>query len=164
MYDVRNIYTHRQKLSNSKLVLNQKKNVSYQNMGNSSFIIFIWLHSNVNEQKYYVTSVKAGIYWRGVCFITVWVWHYFRKGVYIKSYFALLWVVGRQLFRIQCIWRILERVCVEERTYLVKYRSNIWHNLFKNEACQKALNLWNRKCSLARTKLMTVRIKHMDRQ
>ena len=35
------IYTHRQKLSNSKLVLNIKKNVSYQNIGNSSFIIFI---------------------------------------------------------------------------------------------------------------------------
>ena len=37
-------YTHRQKLSNSKLVLNIK-NVSYQNIENSSFIIFIWLHS-----------------------------------------------------------------------------------------------------------------------
>ena len=38
------------------------------------------------------------------------------------------------------------------------------HNLFNNEACQKALNLRNRKCSLAPTKLKTVRIKHMDRQ
>ena len=65
-------YTHRQKLSNSKLVLNIK-NVSYQNIGNSSFIIFIWLYSSISvtEQMYYVTSVKAGIYWRGVCFFTV---------------------------------------------------------------------------------------------
>ena len=52
----------------------------------------------------------------------------------------------------------------EERTHLVKYRSNIWHNLFNNEACQKALNLWNRKCSLAWTKRKTIKIKHMDRQ
>ena len=39
-----------------------------------------------------------------------------------------------------------------------------WHNLFNNEACQKALNLWKRKCSLAPTKLKTVRINRKDRQ
>ena len=61
-------------------------------------------------------------------------------------------------------WRIPERACAKERTHLVKYRSNIWHNLFNNEACQKALNLWKRKCSLARTKWKTIRIKHIDRQ
>ena len=90
----------------------------------------------------------------------------FRKGVYFKSYFALLslWVVGRQPIRICGESQRGYIVCVKERTNLVKYRSNIWHNLFNNEACQKALNLRNRKWSLAPTKLKTVRIKHMDRQ
>ena len=62
------------------------------------------------------------------------------------------------------LWRIPKRVCVKERTYLVKYRSNFWHNLFNNEACQKALNLWNQKWSLAPTKPKTVKNKHMDIQ
>ena len=56
-----------------------------------------------------------------------------------------------------------EGICQGKDT-LDKYRSNIWHNLFNNEACQKALNELNRKCSLAQTKLKTVIIKHMDRQ
>ena len=43
--DVLFIHT-RQTLSNSKLVLNIK-NVSFQNIGNSSFIIFIRLHLNI---------------------------------------------------------------------------------------------------------------------
>ena len=109
---------------------------------------------------YYATSVKAGIYWRGVCFFTVLVWH-FVKGSILNRICAL---VSCRKATDSYLWRIPEMVCVMERTHLVKYRSNIWHNLFNNEACQKALNLRNRKCSLAPTKLKTVRIKHMDRQ
>ena len=30
---------------------------------------------------YYVTSVKAGIYWRGVWFFTVWVWHFVKGSI-----------------------------------------------------------------------------------
>ena len=72
--------------------------VSYQNMGNSSFIVFIWLHSN-RVSMYYVTSVKTGIVFkRGVLFHCMSLT--FRNGVYFKSYFALLWVVGRQPIRI----------------------------------------------------------------
>ena len=49
---------------------------------------------------YYVTSVKAGIYIlkRGVLFHCMSLT--FRKGVYFKSYFSLLRVVGRQPIRI----------------------------------------------------------------
>ena len=61
------------------------------------------------------------------------------------------------------LWRNPERVCVKERTHLVKYRSNIWHNLFNNEACHKALNFCNRKCNLAPTKRKTVRMKHIEK-
>ena len=86
-----------------------------------------------------------------VCFVTVWVWHFVKRIVFCA-------LVSCRKAIDSYLWRIPERVCIKERTHLVKYRSNIWHNLFNNEACQKALNLWNRKCSLAPTKLKTVRI------
>ena len=80
------IYTHRQKLSNSKLVLNIKKcfvpkywKLKFYYLHLTSFQYSI----SVTEQRYYVTSVKAGIFWRGVCFYTVLVWH-FVKGSFLN--------------------------------------------------------------------------------
>ena len=82
--DIAGEYTHRQKLSNSKLVLNIKK------MFHTKLLEFkfYYLHLtsfeytiSVTEQMYNVKSVKAGIYWRGVCFFNVWVWHFVKGSI-----------------------------------------------------------------------------------
>ena len=76
------IYTHRQKLSNSELVLNieiRTKILEIQ-VYYLHLTSFEWSIS-VTEQMYYVTSVKAGIYWREVCFFTVWVWHFVKGSI-----------------------------------------------------------------------------------
>ena len=147
-----NTYTHRQKLSNSKLVVTIKKCFVPKYWKFKFYYLhltsFEWSIS-VTEQMYYVTSVKAGIYWSGMCFFTVWVWHCV-KGSYLNLILrsSELSEGNRFLFMENS-----ERVDITERTHIVKYRSNIWHNLFNNEACQKALNVQNvyinRKCSLA---------------
>ena len=82
------IYTYRQKLSNSKLVLNVK-NCSVRKYWKFKF------HYNhlasfekriiATDRRYYVTNVKAGMYGRLVCSfhkmsLT------FRKGIYFESY------------------------------------------------------------------------------
>ena len=132
-------YTHRQKLSKSKLVLNIKKcfipkywKVKFYYLHLTSFEKSI----SVTEQRYYVTSVKAGIYWRGVCFFTVLVWH-FVKGSILNRICAL---VSYRKASDSYLWRIPERICVKKKTHLVKYRSNIWHDLFNKKACQNRLN------------------------
>ena len=81
---IKYIYTHRQKLSNSKLILNMKKcfvpkywKFKFYYLHLTSFESSI----SVTEQRYYVTSVKASIYWRGVCFFTVAVWHFVKMSI-----------------------------------------------------------------------------------
>ena len=59
-------YTHRQKLSNSKLVLNIKKKCFVPKYWKFKFYC-LHLTSfeksiSVTEQRYYVTNVKTGIY------------------------------------------------------------------------------------------------------
>ena len=78
---------------------------------------------------------------------------FWQRGLFPIVFFAL---VSRRNATYSYFGRIPERRCVKKKARFIKYRSNIWHNLFKNKACQKALNLWNRKCNLAPTKRKTV--------
>ena len=68
----RHIYIHRQKLSKSKLVLNKKKLFRTKILEIQVYYLHLTLFEksiSVNEQMYYVTNVKAGIYWRGCAFL-----------------------------------------------------------------------------------------------
>ena len=131
------IYTHRQKLSNSKLVLIIKKfrtKILEIQVLLSSFDFIrieyqcIWTNVLRNECS------SGYILKRVVLFHCISLT--FRKGVYFKSYFALLWVVGRQPIR---IYGESQRGYVSrKRTHLVKYRSNIWHNLFNKKHVKTA--------------------------
>ena len=157
------IYTHRQKLSNSKLVLNIKKcfvpkywKFKFYYLHLTSFEYSI----TVTKQRYYVTSVKAGIYWRGVFFFTVLVWHFVKGSILNRILRSCELSEGN---RFAFMENPRQDMCQEKDTFSW-IRSNIWHNLFNKKACPKTLKFWNRKWSLARRNLKTIRIKHIDRQ
>ena len=86
-------YTHRQKLSNSKLVWNIKncfvpKILEIQVLLHVSSFDFIRIEYQYNWQMYYVTSVKLAYIEEG-CAFSLYEFD-FSKGVYFKSYFAPL--------------------------------------------------------------------------
>ena len=86
-------------------------------------------------QKMYVTSVKAGIYWWGVCFFTVWVWHFVKGSILNRILRSCELSEGNRFVFME---NPRESMC-QGKEHLVQYRSNIWQNLFNNEACHKAL-------------------------
>ena len=140
-------YTHRQKLSNSKLVLNIKKcflpkywKFKFYYLHLTSFEYGI----SVTEKRYYVTSVKAEFIEEGYAF-SLYVFGHFVKGSILNRILRSCELSEGNRFVFMENPR--EDACQEKDTFKKScqiferflYRSNIWHDFLNKKACQKTL-------------------------